>query len=868
MSAKIKGIAEIELKSDRFTQPAAKAKTALTELGTKGKTALQDIGKGADKAKGSLTQLGTKGKQSIEKIGQGADRAKGPLSQLGTQGKQSIEKITTGADRAKQSMSTMASSASTSMGQVGRSATLAGSQVTQSAARGSAAYNQLGISGQRAGSQISTGMVQAAASTTQMTAATQQANVSMGVMTLGIAALGTSIGTTFTGMSNLNKAHLKQDKAIQKVAKVTVGLARANDLLSSTQLAVERFTLSIASMEAKGLQATDAYTISKKNLALQLQKLGTAQDDYAVKLADIQIAENDALQVADDLQDTYINMTISISNTALMSAFLAKTMMPNLTIALIKVRIGLILARFQFRDLSRQILFTIFNLNKFKIAMIGATLSLRGMAIGVRSFMLALGPLGIAMIAIGAAFAIWETNAFGVRDAIKELWNWLKVIMPVLGALELLIKNVFPPAEEAVSEFGEAADESATKLEEFGETALVTGSDLRTGLIPNLSNLKDGFDDVTIGATAAGKAVDEFKKKQESFSKLRVFADLSKQEQDAVLFGRDGVFIRTGRNLVGFRGDPFAITRQGTESAIKNAMQKLGVSRAIAIELTKTTQWVRSRVLSDVRTLGGQVTKAIFAFLGERAGSTGTAGFQIPNLGFAEGRPGGRGPPSSIAFRIRIQDAQITRLATGGRLLPGKSIGQPGAVVGGFSTRQGQRAAGKKRALRRATQLRRLFPDIRLGTSRTNILSRSGQIISQINQKFASIGVTFDMLAGGRISLVEANRRLVELNEAIAKHQQTITELAPLFGFEPDRISTLFPFTKTADREGLFQQLQALRGAEFFARPGIIRTGAVGVAESMFGLPLEEILRNDTMLRDLNNMLRFANHERYAVITT
>ena len=180
----------------------------------------------------------------------------------------------------------------------------------------------LGQAGTRAGGQIAVGMNQATQSVNQLTLATQSATASSGIMILGIAALGTSIGTTFTGMSNLNKAELSLVKSHQKVQKVTVGLARANDLLSSTQLAVKRFTISVPKFEEQGLTATTAYMLAKANLTLQLQKLVTAQDDYKVKLADIQIAENDALQVADDLQDTYINITISIANTGLMMLFL------------------------------------------------------------------------------------------------------------------------------------------------------------------------------------------------------------------------------------------------------------------------------------------------------------------------------------------------------------------------------------------------------------------------------------------------------------------------------------------------------------------------------------------------------------------
>ena len=546
MSSKVKGIAEIELKSDRFTGPAQKAKSSLT--------------------------------------------------QLGTQGKQSIEKIATGADRAKQSMSSMSQSATSSMQQVGRAATQAGTQVTQSAGRGVSALNTLGVSGTRAGQQITTGMTQAATATRQMTAATNQAGVSMGVMTLGVAALGTSIGTTFTGMSNLNKAHLKQNKAIQKVAKVTVGLARANDLLSSTQLAVQRFTISVAKFEDAGLQSTDAYTIAKANLTLQLQKLKTAQDDYQVKLADIRLAEDDSLQIADDLQDTYINMTISISNTVLMSAFLAKTLVPNLSRAWIVNKFHILANSKAMLFFRGTIIKSIFNVKQFRIALIGATFGLRGLATGVRAFMLALGPLGIAMIAIGVLWELWETNAFGFRDALQEVWTWLKKILPILALLETLVLSVFPPAEEAIDETGQAAKETAGEFENLEQTTEDLAAEMEAGLIPDLDTLEDGFAGVTAGAGKAGKALDEFKKKRESLSQ-KVSEDQSESFADT-LFGLNGIFSQTGRLLGGFRGQPLTVTIPGTRKAIALAMEKFGITREAAEILTKRTIEARSRVLT------------------------------------------------------------------------------------------------------------------------------------------------------------------------------------------------------------------------------------------------------------------------------
>ena len=593
-SNKIKGIAEIELKTDRFTQPA-------------------------DKAKRSLDTLGTQGKQSVEKIAQGADRA-------------------------KQSMTAMASTSRTAMGQVGQAGTRAGQQVAVGASQGTTAMNQLGIAGTRAGTQISQGMVQAATATRQVTVASTQASVSMGVMTLGVAALGTSIGTTFTGMSNLNKAHLKQVKSIQKVEKVTVGLARANDLLSSTNLAVERFTLAIAKAQKDGTTDTDAYTIAVKNLALQQQKLNTANADYAVKLADIKIAQDDALQVADDLQDTYINMTISIGNTVLMSAFLIKTLVPNLSRAWIVNKVHILANTRAMLFFRGTILKSIFNLGMFRNSLVGATFGLRGLATGVKAFMLALGPLGIALIAIGTLWALWETNTFGVRDAIQDLWKWLKIIMPVLAALELLVRNVFPPAEAAIEGVGEAAEDTAEQIIIVGEAADEAGDMIQTGLIPDLDTLADGFEDVRKGAKSAGDEIDKFKKKRENLSRT-VSAETSASFAD-ILFGRTGIFSQTGRQLAGFIQT--TVSRRGTEAARAEAQALFPDATKLEIDaLVRGSITVFSRLLTRSRGPfgGGAITAPT------RGGTSTFAGRTLTRAGGGRrGRNRNRDPsPASAA---------------------------------------------------------------------------------------------------------------------------------------------------------------------------------------------------------------------------
>lgn len=529
MSSNIKGVAEIELRTDRFTKSAKKAETNLKDLGTKGKQSVDKIGRSANDTKQKLSVLGSTGKTSIDKIGQSASQAKQKVSVLGSQGQQSM--------------------------------------------------TALGGAGARAGGQIATGMNQATVSVNQLNTATNQARVSSGTLLLGMAALGTSVGTTFTGMSNLNKAHLKQAKSIQKVAKVTVGLARANDLLSSTQLAVERFTLSISKAEREGKTDTDAYTIAKKNLALQQQKLTTAQDDYAVKLADIKIAENDALQVADDLQDTYINMTISIANTALMSGFLAKTMLPNLTKATIRNKLAVIANSRAMRFLGFDFQKARLIISATRLSMIGATgtvglfsRSLIGLKGGIRAVFAALGPIGILIIAVGIGMEVWNNNIFGVQEALFGLWNFLKQLIPTLQILETIVKSVFPETKDGL--------ETVTSELESGGIAALAFADSVDQVDKSLFEVPPALDAATQSmktfgteVQAVSKNLDEFKKKRELFSTSKVFADLSRSEQDEALFGKTGTFSRTGNiTTLGFRGPTFTIGGRTFRSRITSTL--------------------------------------------------------------------------------------------------------------------------------------------------------------------------------------------------------------------------------------------------------------------------------------------------------
>lgn len=515
MSSSIKGIASIELRTDRFTGPAKKAQTSLTQLGNKGKQSLDKIKSSVSSAAQSFTTLGSRGQQSLQKIQQSANTAKQSVATLGSTGQQSL--------------------------------------------------GALGQAGSRAGGQISIAMNQATSSVRQLNLATNQATVSQGTMVLGIAALGTSVGTTFTGMSALNKAHIKQDKANLKVEKSLIGVARANDLLTSTNLAVERFTLSIAKAQRDGKTDTDAYTIAQKNLALQQQKLVTAQDDLAVKTKEISIVQASAAQVSDDLSDTYVNMTISLANTGLMSAFLAKTMLPNLSRALIVNKLAVIANSRVFRFLGFDLQKARIILATTKLSFIGTatgvkafTFSLTGLRLGIRATMAALGPIGLAMIGIGIAFEIWSNNVGGVQEKLADLWNFIKTLIPGLQILETIVQSIFPETEQAVTELSEELETAQFGALAFADS--VTEIDKSLELVPmSLDAATNSIKTFATEIKATNKELDDFKKKRESFSILKASVDLSPEEFEKALFGKTGTFSKTGVQTLGFFGPTFTM---------------------------------------------------------------------------------------------------------------------------------------------------------------------------------------------------------------------------------------------------------------------------------------------------------------------
>ena len=75
MSAQVKGVVEVELRADRFTNPARQVGRELDTMGKKGQTAMTTMSTSSRMATGDLRAMGTAGATAFNQMGAGAASA-------------------------------------------------------------------------------------------------------------------------------------------------------------------------------------------------------------------------------------------------------------------------------------------------------------------------------------------------------------------------------------------------------------------------------------------------------------------------------------------------------------------------------------------------------------------------------------------------------------------------------------------------------------------------------------------------------------------------------------------------------------------------------------------------------------------------
>jgi hypothetical protein len=106
-------------------------------------------------------------------------------------------------------------------------------------------------------------------------------------------------------------------------------------------------------------------------------------------------------------------------------------------------------------------------------SMFAATAATQGYGMAIKGAMIAMGPLGWALIGISTVMGLFATNAFGIRDAInaagKAVGDAFPLFRPLLDGLSSLAKMIFP-------ESGKASEDAASTISAASSTAATEGS--------------------------------------------------------------------------------------------------------------------------------------------------------------------------------------------------------------------------------------------------------------------------------------------------------------------------------------------------------------------------------------------------------
>ena len=259
--------------------------------------------------------------------------------------------------------------------------------------------NSLGVTGQRSGTQIQQGMNKATGAINQAGNAAVKNAVNFQTMGQGMLNLSTAGVQTFTSVSNLARAENRAEAA-------SLGLQRAQDLLARKTLAYNK--------------QVEAGLGNSREAKLLMDEMTTATNDLAVKTDKLKIEQ-------EAVTDVYLLFGANLMNVGVSSLMIYKSMMEGVTKAsalnsLMTVKNTL---ANKLNAISR------WNVSKSLIGqtavsatatggLIAQTFATKAATVATKLLRVALGPIGLILMAISGAMLAYETNFRGFRDGINS----------------------------------------------------------------------------------------------------------------------------------------------------------------------------------------------------------------------------------------------------------------------------------------------------------------------------------------------------------------------------------------------------------------------------------------------------------------
>ena len=371
-----------------------------------------------------------------------------------------VDKIEKGLDDIERKADSTGTDASSSIEDIGDEAKKTGDKVKASADKGGQGLKEMGD--------------EAEDTSRDMTA--------VGVSVLG---LGQAIGGLSDAIFSFKEKLVKLDKSAFGVAETTRDMQRA---------------------------AEDLETAMKSG-AIQGRELTRLIEDLDFLYTKLEIEQREVVAEQDALNSEFVNFGLIVGQTVAFSVITLNTVLSKTQKEFLKTKGAMLSTRISAIAMSNTFKTMIFDIGKFRIALGKASLSLKGLGIGVKGFLTALGPLGIAMIGIGVAFEIWNSNAFGIQEAMTDLWNTIKQFIPHLALLETLVTNIFPDAYAQTTEFDNSiqlATYSTQELILMLEHGKITAEQFAEAVDTGAQTMTDGLDNVDTAATNAADGLNTF----------------------------------------------------------------------------------------------------------------------------------------------------------------------------------------------------------------------------------------------------------------------------------------------------------------------------------------------------------------------
>ena len=316
-----------------------------------------------------------------------------------------------------------------------------------------------------------------------------------------IATLGQTSKNTSSNIRNIGNTSQASGRDVAAMSVSVLGLGQSITGVSDTafgfqekvvalqrsSFGLEQTTIDLRRAEEDLEAAIKEGTISKQELARQEEDLATLRRDHAIEIEEVR-TEQEALNAE------YVTFAVNIATTAVQGHIAVTQALGAEKSAMLASRAATILK-------SRAVQAAVFDVSKFKSVLYASTganvafgtsakvgaLGVRTATAAVKGFLVAIGPVGWAIIGVAAAWEAWNSNLFGFRDAIKsalielqKMYDTVKWLIPVIGLVDEAFK-AFDPEGHA-----RAADSVTTAIQGIGkETEEIT--------IPAINGLNESF---------------------------------------------------------------------------------------------------------------------------------------------------------------------------------------------------------------------------------------------------------------------------------------------------------------------------------------------------------------------------------------